>query len=191
MTPRYLAGEHPHDQAAIEQTLARFLDAWNKHDANAFAMTFTEDADFTNVAGMHARGREAVKAFHLPIFATFFKDSHQTAQIRSIRFLSADLAAVDVDWQMTGAKSQWNPNSDRKGLLNWLMSRQRDGAWLIEVMHNTELTNLPAIAAPGTRMVERGEDRRKRQDPNYKGPERRRGGDRRKMDQPPAGINSR
>jgi ketosteroid isomerase-like protein len=51
-------------KAAIELTVNRFLDGWNKHDAHAFAMTFTEDADFTNVQGMHANGRSNVEAFH-------------------------------------------------------------------------------------------------------------------------------
>jgi uncharacterized protein (TIGR02246 family) len=134
------------DRAAIERTAKSFLDAWNKHDARAFAMTFTKDADFTNVARIHARERANVETLHARVFATVFKASHQTAQIRSIRFLTPDLAAVDVDWQMTGATFQnGSPRPGRKGLLNWVMAKQADGAWLIEVMHNTELTNRQAI----------------------------------------------
>jgi uncharacterized protein (TIGR02246 family) len=132
------------DRAAIAQTWELFKDAWNKHDAHAFAMTFTEDADFTNVMGKHAQGRANVEAFHAPVFAGIFKDSHQTGKIRSIRFLGPDLAAVDVDWEMTGAKSpDGSPRPERKGLLNWVMAKQSDGSWLIEVMHNTEFTNPP------------------------------------------------
>jgi uncharacterized protein (TIGR02246 family) len=139
--------DHAKDRAAIQQTVEHFLDAWNKHDAHAFAMTFTEDADFTNVTGVHAHGRANVDTFHARVFATLFKDSHQTAQIRSIRFLTSHLAAVDVDWQMTGAiLPNGTPMPNRKGLLNWLMARQSDGAWLIEVMHNTDLTNAPGAA---------------------------------------------
>lgn len=147
MAQHQTTDNHATDRAAIQQTVERFLDAWNKHDANAFAMTFTEDADFTNVAGTHARGRANVETFHARVFATVFKNSHQTAQIRSIRFLTPELAAVDVDWQMTGATfPNGSPMPNRKGLLNWLMARQADGTWLIEVMHNTELTDRPAIA---------------------------------------------
>src|SRR5215469_6984656 len=43
-------------KAAIAQTVERVVAAWNKHDAHAFALAFTEDADFTNVQGIHARG---------------------------------------------------------------------------------------------------------------------------------------
>lgn len=135
------------DRTAIAQTVQRFLDAWNTHDAHAFALTFTEDADFTNVAGAHARGRDNVEAFHAPVFAGIFKESHQTAKIRSIRFLGPDLAAVDVDWEMTGAKSpDGTLRAYRRGLLNWVMARQPDGAWLIKIMHNTDLTSYPPQA---------------------------------------------
>ena len=129
------------DRAAIQQTLDRFLDAWNKHDARAFAMTFTDDCDFTNVHGVHVHGRAGTEALHARIFATVFKQSHQTAQIRSIRFLSPGLAAVDVDWQMTGSLyPNGKPRPERRGLVNWVMAKQSDGSWLIAVMHNTELT---------------------------------------------------
>jgi uncharacterized protein (TIGR02246 family) len=138
------------DFAAIAQTVANFVNAWNVHDAHAFAATFAEDADFTNVAGTHALGRAKIEAFHAPMFAAVFKDSHQTAVIRSIRFLRSDLASVDADWQMTGAKTPDGvPRPPRKGLLDFVMARQSDGSWLIEVMHNTDLTN--SSAAPPAR----------------------------------------
>jgi uncharacterized protein (TIGR02246 family) len=147
MAQHQTTDDHAKDRAAIEQTVERFLGAWNKHGAHAFAMTFTEDADFTNVAGTHARGRANVETFHARVFATVFKNSYQTAQIRSIRFLTPDLAAVDVDWQMTGViLPNGTPMPNRKGLLNWVMARQAGGAWLIEVMHNTDLTNAPGTA---------------------------------------------
>jgi uncharacterized protein (TIGR02246 family) len=135
------------DRAAMGQTLAAFTSAWNAHDAHAFALTFTPDADFTNVLGATAHGRANIESFHAPVFATIFKASHLTGAIRSVRFLTAQLAAVDVDWQMTGAQSpSGSPAGLRKGLSDWVMQRQSDGSWLIAVMHNT---NLPSgNAAP-------------------------------------------
>jgi len=141
------ADAHEKDRAAIGQTVANFVSAWNTHDAHAFAAAFTEDADFTNVAGTHANGRANVEAFHAPMFAGVFKDSHQSAVIRSIRFLRSDLASVDADWQMTGAKTPDGvARPPRQGLLDFVMARQNDGSWLIEVLHNAELSN--SSAAP-------------------------------------------
>ncbi|HZT74202.1 MAG TPA: hypothetical protein VE996_11150 [Terriglobales bacterium] len=38
------------------------------------------------------------------------------------------------------------PRPDRKGLLDWILAKQPDGSWLIEIMHNTDLTNAPGAA---------------------------------------------
>ncbi len=136
------------DRADIARTVANLQNAWNKHDVHAFALAFTEDADFTNVAGVHAAGRSNIEAFHAPRFADVFKESRLILAIRSIRFLSADLGAVDIDSEMTGAKFPGgSPRPRRTTLINCVMARQSDGLWLIIVLHNTELTNMP-LAPP-------------------------------------------
>jgi hypothetical protein len=82
------------------------------------------------------------------MFAAVFKDNHQTAVIRSIRFLGSDLASVDADWHMTGARTPDGvPRPPRKGLLDFAMARRSDRSWLIEVMHNTVL-NCSSAASP-------------------------------------------
>ncbi len=112
----------------------------DKHDSHAFAETFAEDADFTNVRGDSAHGRRAVEDFHAPMFATRFKNTQLTAADVKIRFLSSDIASVDIHWEMTGAtEADGTPIPIRKGLLNWVVARHGD-RWLISVMHNQELT---------------------------------------------------
>jgi uncharacterized protein (TIGR02246 family) len=128
------------DQKAIRAVMDRFMDAWNKHDAHAFAALFAEDADFTNVAGRGATGRSQIEAFHAPVFATIFKISHQKYTDIKIRLIRPDVAAVDVHWEMTGVLDpQGNPRPDRNGLLNFTMVKDA-GTWQIVVMHNLDLT---------------------------------------------------
>lgn len=128
------------DEKAIRTLVADFMGAWNKHDAHAFAQTFTEDADFTNVRGDSAHGRKAVEDFHAPIFAARFKNTHLTAEDVKLRVLSSDIASVDIRWEMTGAiETDGTPIPIRKGLLNWVVTRHGD-RWLISVMHNQEFT---------------------------------------------------
>jgi uncharacterized protein (TIGR02246 family) len=137
------------DRAAIDIILERFLEAWNTHDAHAFALAFTEDADFTNVVGMSAHGREKVESFHASVFATTFLASHLTATIRGVRFLTSDLAAVDVDWRMTGSLSpDGSLRPERQGLLAWIVAKQLDGSWLIAIMHNAEIMRPPGPPPP-------------------------------------------
>jgi len=136
------------DRQAIVAVIDRFVDAWNRHDAKAFAAVFAEDADFTNWRGTGASGRSKIEEFHAPLFATIFKNSHQSYTAIKTRFIRPDVAAVDVHWEMTGAMdAQENPRPDRQGLLNFVMAKNA-GEWQILVMHNLDLTGLP-LSNPG------------------------------------------
>jgi uncharacterized protein (TIGR02246 family) len=127
------------DEEAIGNVLAAFVDAWNRHDAEAFASVFAEDADCTNVRGKSAHGRAEIEKFHTPLFATVFKDSQQVITDTRIIFIRSDVAAVDAFWEMTGATDHnGSPRPPRKGLLNFIMTKEGD-TWSIAVMNNTEL----------------------------------------------------
>jgi uncharacterized protein (TIGR02246 family) len=127
----------------VQKMLTAFVDAWNAHDASSFSMVFAEDADFTNVRGMSAHGRDAIRNFHQQPFASWFKESHLKITENKIRYLKPDLAAVDTWWEMTGAKA---PDGTlvplRKGLASLLVSAKGDQC-LIMVMHNMDLPLTP------------------------------------------------
>jgi uncharacterized protein (TIGR02246 family) len=130
------------DEQSIVALINRFVDGWNRHDAKAFAAVFAEDADFTNWRGEGASGRLKIEGFHAAMFATIFKNSHQSYKDIKTRFIRPDVAAVDVHWEMTGATDpQGNPRPDRQGLLNFVMAKKA-GEWQIVVMHNLDLTAL-------------------------------------------------
>jgi uncharacterized protein (TIGR02246 family) len=126
-------------EQAADKIVAAMVRAWNSHDAHAFAAIFARDADFTNVFGMVARGREEIEGFHGPIFETMFKDSSLTAIQTRTRPIRPDVAAADIHWEMSGAR---DPSGDqwpsRRGLMNLVLTRE-EGSWSIAVMHNMEL----------------------------------------------------
>ena len=133
----------PGDQQQIHGVLNGFVDAWNHRDAKAFAAAFSEDADFTNWRGVGASGRSKIEEFHAPLFATIFKNSHQTFGEVKILFIRPDVAAVDVHWDLTGATDpQGKPRPARNGLLSFVMAKS-DGKWQIAVMHNLDISALP------------------------------------------------
>jgi uncharacterized protein (TIGR02246 family) len=124
---------------AIRKLIDGLVDAWNCHDAGAFADAFAVDADFTNVFGMRAKGRSAIFEFHAPLFETMFKHSRLTATAVEVRFLRPDVAAVDVHWEMSGARDpKGNEWPLRHGLMNLVVTNEQ-GSWLIAVMHNMDL----------------------------------------------------
>jgi uncharacterized protein (TIGR02246 family) len=132
------------EKNAIEQVLKNFEETWNGHDVNDFSLLFATDADFTNVFGMQSHGREAIKQFHAPLFATMFKSSILTIAEIKIRFIKSDVAAVDANWKMSGATDpNGNPWLDRNGLINLIMTPGNDG-WVITVMHNMDIPKLPS-----------------------------------------------
>jgi uncharacterized protein (TIGR02246 family) len=137
---------HAADEAAINAVITdRFLAGWNAHDAHLFASAFAPDADLTNVRGVSASGRENIEQFHAQAFQRMFMQSHQTAEVKKIRFLKPDVAVVDVRWEMTGALTPDGVSRPvRTGLLD-LVFTSSSGSWLITVMHNVDLT--PAAAA--------------------------------------------
>lgn len=124
---------------AIETIVAKIAEAWNCHDAQAFAAAFADDAEFTNVFGMVQKGRAGIEAAHAPIFKTMFKDSRLSVVETRVRLIRPDVASVDVKWTMTGARDpHGNPWPQREGLLNWIVT-DHGSTWLIDVSHNMDL----------------------------------------------------
>ncbi|RFC64725.1 SgcJ/EcaC family oxidoreductase [Mesorhizobium denitrificans] len=124
---------------ATQQIVDAFVAAWNTHDAEAFAAIFADDADFTNVFGMKARGRASIEQFHRPIFETMFKDSHLEVMDTQVRPIRPDVIALDMHWSMLRARDPvGNEWPKRHGLISVVVAREQD-AWTVVVMHNMDL----------------------------------------------------
>ncbi len=71
------------DSAAIKQTFTDFYESFSRHDAHATAMTFAEDADFTNMRGIHRHGRAGIEDWFANLFKGNLKSSNRTDTVRS------------------------------------------------------------------------------------------------------------
>ena len=126
------------DSAAIKQCVAAWEDAWNRHDAHATATAYVEDGDFSSTTGVPSHGWKELESHYNEIFTTFLKDAHRTDTVRSVRFVGPGVASVDIDWQMTGARTRDGKDApNRKGLLTWIVTKQRDGQWKITIYHES------------------------------------------------------
>jgi uncharacterized protein (TIGR02246 family) len=126
------------DSAAIKQCVAAWEDAWNRHDAHATAVAYVEDGEFSSTTGVPSHGWKELEAHYNEIFTTFLKDAHRTDTVRSIRFLTPEIATVDIDWQMTGARTRDGKDApNRKGLLTWIVTKQHNGQWMITIYHES------------------------------------------------------
>jgi hypothetical protein len=104
---------------------------------------FAEDGDFTNPQGIHRHGRKKIEERFASILTGPFKSAHRTDSVRSIRHLTPVVASVDIDWEMTGAKSA--DDSDiplRKGFLEPVMTKQ-NGHRGVTVFHESKFVVPP------------------------------------------------
>ena len=137
------------DRAAIAKAIQGYMDAWNTHDIHTVVTTYTPDCDFVNNFGDVTHGRDGMEKVFGPFMTGVYSETHQTGEVKSIRFIKPDVAAVDVTWEMTGAKNQdGSPRPTRKGLHSLVMTKQADGSWEIAVMHVHEYTASPKITNP-------------------------------------------
>ena len=131
------ADEHSNgaEDAAIKEVVAGFSNAWNAHDAQALCVSLADNVDWVNWRGEPLGTRQEVEDEHAKLFADLYKNTHRTDMVKTIHYLSPDLAVVDDYWTMTGARKR--DGSDwpyRAGLYNFLMAK-RGGRWLIIVSH--------------------------------------------------------
>lgn len=126
------------DSAAIKKVCGDFSESFSRHDAHAVAMTFAEEADFTNMTGRHSHGRADIETWFAGLFRGNLKSSQRTDTVRSIRFFTPEVAEVDADTVITGTFApDGSEISPRKGLMIVLMTKE-NGRWYIGTFHEAE-----------------------------------------------------
>ena len=83
-------------EAAIRAIVSDQVVAWNAGDGEAYAQHLAPDASFTNVFGMVMYGKSAFAERHSEILRTFYKGTTKHHAIRRVRFVTKDVAVVDI-----------------------------------------------------------------------------------------------
>jgi uncharacterized protein (TIGR02246 family) len=126
------------DSAAVKQVVAAYDEAFNQHDAHAVGALFAEEGDFTNMRGASKHGRADIEQNYGNLFNGVLKSSHRTDTLKTVRFLTPEIAQLDASWEMTGTKGPDGAEVPmRKGGLDWIVAKV-NGKWLIVVFHESE-----------------------------------------------------
>lgn len=128
------------DETLIRQIVRQVQDGWNTHDGKAFAAPFATDADYVVVNGMYIKGRESIEKGHTGIFATIYKDSTNTATVKSVRFLRKDVAVVHVEWNL---EFRLDGKTNKGHALNTMIMTKDAGNWSIAAFQNTPIQPVP------------------------------------------------
>ena len=131
-----LSADQKNDEAAIRQVQVEQANAWNQHDAAAYAKLFSEDGEVINVVGWWWKGRAEIEKKLTAAYAFVFKESTLTITEVEVRFLSADIAIAHVRWTMTGARMPRNVSEPRQGIEIQVLKKQSD-RWMIVSFQNT------------------------------------------------------
>lgn len=137
----------PAADAAIRQIIAEQVLAWNAGDGARYSRHFAADGTFTNLFGRVLYGAPAFEQRHSEILATFYKGTTKQHAVRRIRFVTPDVAIVDIDNEVHGVKSMPPgipvPNDGvlKTQLLEVFVRRQDE--WWIEAYHNVDLKAAP------------------------------------------------
>jgi uncharacterized protein (TIGR02246 family) len=130
-------------EAAIRKIVADQVAAWNAGDGAAYAGHLAPEAAFTNLFGMVMYGAPAFAKRHSEILSTFYKGTTKHHAIRRIRFVTPDVAIVDIDNEVRGVKSMpAGITVPSDGVVKTQLMEvfvRRGGRWLIEAYHNVEV----------------------------------------------------
>lgn len=83
-----------HIPAGIQQALDRISAAWGAGDADAYAAQFTDDANYVIFAGLISRGRDEIRADHVPVFEKWQRGTRMSMKVLDVRLLGDDAAVV-------------------------------------------------------------------------------------------------
>ena len=120
--------------------VASMAAAWNRHDMQAFASLFHDDAAFVNVVGMHLRGREEIERTHAAAHAGLFRNSTLTAWADDARPLGPDVIIAHMGSELLGDDRA--PGQVRRALMTLVIER-RGPHWKVIAAHNTNVVAPP------------------------------------------------
>lgn len=130
------------DEARICAMVAAQASAWNAGDAAAYARDVSAEVSFTNLFGMVMYGKTPFVERHKQILSTFYKGTTKHHRIGRLRFVTPDVALVDIDNEVHGVKEMpagiaVPPDGIIRTQLMEVFVR-RDGRWNIEAYHNVD-----------------------------------------------------
>lgn len=136
--------EQLHGEAAIRELLAAQAESWNAHDARAWAVPFTDDADFVNIMGTLFSGRAQIEQRHAELFRGIFSKSRVTVTTRKVASLGATAALAETVHELRDYERlppgirPTDADGTLRTRLKYVLVLTRDG-WRIRSAQNTAI----------------------------------------------------
>ena len=119
---------------------ARFQEAWNARDMDAFGRLFHSDATFVNRFATYWRGVDQIVAGHAGIHASIYRDSTLAVDAPDVDPIS-DHATILHFWTRLSAGYAHPAGRHQIDTLILAVVTRRDGEWRIQALENVTLAD--------------------------------------------------
>ena len=112
------------EEKALDESFAKWVTAFDKHDAQALAKQYTEDADVLSTTGEMIKGRTAIEKD----FAAYFARNPNVKgklQVVARRLLAPHIVVEDGKWEVLGETD----DGPKQGLYTGILVK-KNGIWL-------------------------------------------------------------
>ncbi|MEB3035258.1 SgcJ/EcaC family oxidoreductase [[Mycobacterium] nativiensis] len=121
------------DEAAIRELFTQQVAGWNAGDPAAYASVFTSDADYVTFLGDRYRGREAIAAAYIPLFAKLLRGTRLELAASTLRFVTPDVALIHSRAVVTKSARR----RSRGGRINASVAVRTGAGWRLTSSQNT------------------------------------------------------
>ena len=130
---------HPAEADAIKALMVQTTETFNRHDAKAWALFCTPDAQLVTVRGESMRGIGEIEKGLAAIFESRARGATLKTLDISVRFIRPDVALAHVTNEMSGLLSpEGKPLPSHRELSSRVLVKDQ-GVWRITAFHNTML----------------------------------------------------
>lgn len=126
---------------AVVQVIEKFQSTWNQKDVDGMVALFTDDAEFTDIRGQIAIGKDKIKAMHEFAFERVMKGAELKVDSAYIRAISSSQVLATSKWNTDGHTDfSGKEMSQRRGIIQFICHLSDDNSCSISLVYNTDLT---------------------------------------------------
>lgn len=122
------------EESAARAVVERIGKAWEVHDADGFADTYTVDASMILSGDRYLKGRETIRHDITQQFKSAHRGTTLLQDIVDVRFLSSDCAVLITEGGVL-APGETEPAEERALRATWVVVKE-NGEWLIAAYQN-------------------------------------------------------
>jgi uncharacterized protein (TIGR02246 family) len=125
------------DEDALRALVHRIVEGWSNANGSAIAGVYASDGTLVAGDGTVTRGPDEIARYHDRQFEHFLKGTRLTVEVRSVHFLSDDVALMQTEGGILWpGQQQLAPGNS--GIQSFIAVRE-DGTWRVRLFQNTRV----------------------------------------------------